>query len=258
MTTPRSISWLTSNKGKRLLIIDGFVFQSNKVLTKVTYWKCEIKECGATAHTDSNDQLVKERGTHTHLPSPERNEIRSLKKAAKDRVKVEAISVTQIYEEELAHAQLSTTALATAPSGNEASKCFLIFLLVSIIHLGYALNRIRREDVPLLPTSIQFEIPDTYSKSWEGENFLVADTINRKKRTLVFATDDQLRLLFKSEHILMDGTFDACPPFFNQIYSLHAIKQGQSKRLLKNILVSSFYRFCLCYRTALWTHGKDL
>jgi hypothetical protein len=122
MTILHTISWLASNKGKRLLVIDGFVFQSNKISAKVTYWKCEVKECGATGHTDSNDQLIRQNGEHTHLPSPERIEIRLLKKSAKDRVKSEAIPITQIYEEELAHAHLSVAALATAPSGNEASK----------------------------------------------------------------------------------------------------------------------------------------
>jgi hypothetical protein len=122
MATTSSISWLTSNKGKPLLVINGFVFQSNKKTTKVTYWKCETKDCEATAHTDSNDQLVKEKGDHGHLPSPEHNEIRSLKKAAKDRVATEATPIAQIYEEELARAQLSDAALANAPSGSEASK----------------------------------------------------------------------------------------------------------------------------------------
>ena len=122
MTILHTISWLASNKGKRLLVIDGFVFQSNKISAKVTYWKCEVKECGATALTNSNDQLISQNGEHTHLPPPERIEIRLLKNSAKDRVKSEAIPITQIYAEAVAHAHLSVAALATTPSGNEVSK----------------------------------------------------------------------------------------------------------------------------------------
>ena len=124
MTIPQTISWLASNKGNSLLVVDVLVFQSNKISAKVTYGKCELEECAVIAHIDSNDQLVKQKGEHTHLPSPECIEIWLLKKYTKDRVKLEAIPTTQIYEEELADAYLSVAALATAPFGNEACKYY--------------------------------------------------------------------------------------------------------------------------------------
>ncbi|CAF4665853.1 unnamed protein product [Rotaria socialis] len=52
--------------------------------------------------------------------------------------------------------------------------------------------------------------------------------MRRNKIILIFATDDQLRVLFKAKHILMGGTFSSCPPFFDQVYTLHAIKFEQS------------------------------
>ena len=79
-----------------------------------------MKECRVTAHTDSNDHVIKQKGVYTHLTSPERIEIRLLRKFAKDRSKSEAILITQIYEEELAYARLSVA----APSGNATNKHF--------------------------------------------------------------------------------------------------------------------------------------
>jgi hypothetical protein len=66
MTILHTTSWLAGNKGKHLLVLDVFVFQSNKISAKATYWKCEVKECEATAHTDSNDQLIKKK-ENTHI-----------------------------------------------------------------------------------------------------------------------------------------------------------------------------------------------
>ncbi|CAF4766639.1 unnamed protein product, partial [Rotaria magnacalcarata] len=41
---------------------------------------------------------------------------------------------------------------------------------------------------------------------------------------ILFATDKQLEVLFSSEWIFLDGTFDKCPKQFQQIYTIHALK----------------------------------
>jgi hypothetical protein len=92
-----------------------------------------------------------------------------------------------------------------------------------------SLHRIRREETPALPKSYVFDIPNLYAQTIGGDRFLICDKMHRNKRMLIFATDDQLRILFKAKHILMDGTFSSCPPYFDQIYTLHAIKYEQSE-----------------------------
>jgi hypothetical protein len=44
----------------------------------------------------------------------------------------------------------------------------------------------------------------------------------------MFSTDEQLITLFKAKQIMMDRTFDSCPPYFEQVYTLHGIKHGKS------------------------------
>jgi hypothetical protein len=116
------ITFLTSNKGKPILVIEDYVYRRNKVTSKVTYWICEVKTCKAGVHTDSNDQFVKLTGDHSHLPTPENLEIRKMKTVIKDRVKAETTSIGQIYDEELARAKLSKAALALASTAKEASE----------------------------------------------------------------------------------------------------------------------------------------
>lgn len=107
----------------------------------------------------------------------------------------------------------------------------------SFFRIDHGLNQLRRKTTPVLPTSMNFDIPLHYQKATDGQRYLLSDRIQRVdknvgKRLIVFATDEQLRLLFTSPHIMMDGTFDSCPPHFNQIYSIHGIKNEQSKLLL--------------------------
>jgi hypothetical protein len=95
---------------------------------------------------------------------------------------------------------------------------------------------------------MNFDIPSRYKKTTGGERYLLPDKIQRingnvEKRIIVYATDEQLRLLFTSTHIMMDGTFDSSPPHFDQIYSLHAIKNAQSKLLLS--CLKNTYLLCV-------------
>lgn len=118
-----SIEFISSNKGKPLLVLDMYVYQLNKSTTKKKYWKCEVKYCPATVHTNINDQFVRKGDQeHTHLSSPEHVQIRQLKGRVKDRVTHENIPIGKIYDDELARSQLSQSALAVAPTAEEASK----------------------------------------------------------------------------------------------------------------------------------------
>ena len=94
-----------------------------------------------------------------------------------------------------------------------------------------SLNRVRRQTTPKLPSSSDFEIPAFYSMTLNDRRFLLSDTTKRKKRIIIFSTDEQLIVLFKAKQVMMDGTFDACPPHFDQIYTIHAIKHGKCECL---------------------------
>ena len=117
------ISFVMTNKNKRLLTIDGYMYHQNKITEKIIYWICKQKSCWAGVHLTSDDKFVKFTNIqHNHMPTPERLEIRKLMTKIKARVNRETTAVGQIYTEELAQANLSTAALAIAPTAKEASK----------------------------------------------------------------------------------------------------------------------------------------
>jgi hypothetical protein len=102
-----TILFLISNKKKRLLVIDGYIYQQNKFTAKVRYWLSDIKLCNARVHLNSDDQFLKyTENPHTHMPVPERLEIRKMLTNIKSRVDRDATAIGQIYHEELVKANL--------------------------------------------------------------------------------------------------------------------------------------------------------
>ena len=123
------ISFVTSNKNKRLLVIDGYVYRQNKVTAKVVYWICEQKTCRAGVHLSPKDIFIKyANDDHSHMPMPERLEIRRMMDTIKHRVNSETGAIGQIYTQEIARANLSPSALAFALTAKQASKGMVYFL----------------------------------------------------------------------------------------------------------------------------------
>ncbi|CAF4389943.1 unnamed protein product, partial [Rotaria magnacalcarata] len=121
----------------------------------------------------------------------------------------ETTAIAKIYEEEIIKSRLSTRTLATLPLVRELQPGLL-----------YA----RRQLTPVLPSSSSFEIPDSYQLTLTKEIFLFSDTlVGRRKRMLLFGSITQLEMLFDSTTIFMDGTFSCTPPFFDQVFTIHAL-----------------------------------
>ena len=53
---------------------------------------------------------------------------------------------------------------------------------------------------------------------------------------LTFANELQLTILLKSEHIFIDGTFSVCPPFFDQVFSIHGVHHEHSEFSLYSLI----------------------
>ena len=95
--------------------------------------------------------------------------------------------------------------------------------------LESSLNRARRQTTLPLPKSSFFGVSETYSITNNGIKFLFTDTLIRKKRMILFATENQLRMLFSATHIMIDGTFSSCVPHFDQVFSIYSMHHGYSK-----------------------------
>jgi len=91
------------------------------------------------------------------------------------------------------------------------------------------MSKARRKNTPVIPSSVVFDIPESYQQTLSTDRFLFMDTFLKrgKSRILVFASDQQLKLLFNSDTIFMDGTFDTRPNHFEQVFLIHVRKFGQ-------------------------------
>ena len=91
------------------------------------------------------------------------------------------------------------------------------------------MSKTRRKMTPVIPSTVMFDIPESYQQTLSAKRFLLIDLCmsRGKDRILVFSSDQQLELLFESETVFMDGTFDTTPANFKQVYLIHAQKFGQ-------------------------------
>ncbi|CAF4169788.1 unnamed protein product, partial [Rotaria magnacalcarata] len=79
--------------------------------------------------------------------------------------------------------------------------------------------------MPPLPKSINFEIPTAFSVASSGETFVFFDHLYDKgtKRILAFSSSMQLKHLFSSKLICVDGTFSIVPKLYKQLVIIQTI-----------------------------------
>ncbi|CAF2843341.1 unnamed protein product [Rotaria sp. Silwood2] len=116
------ISFIQSQKGKPLLVLDKYLFKLNKPTTTKKYWICTLIECSAKIHTNINDHFIKMIGEHCHPAESERIDVREFRKNVKHRAINETTLIPRIYDEECAKAMLSTLSIAILPSEREINK----------------------------------------------------------------------------------------------------------------------------------------
>ncbi|CAM4882634.1 unnamed protein product [Rotaria socialis] len=217
------ISFVMSQKEKPLLVSDEYIFKLNKTTTTSKYWICADIACSAKIHTNTNNQLTKMTGEHSHVPEKETIAVREFREKIKQRVIEETTPIPRIYDEECAKATLSTAAIAVLPSEHSA------------------INKARRAVTPIIPTTQLFDIPGPFARTLRDNTFLTIDKlITRRQMMILFASDEQLKMLFSAETILMDGTFSSCPKIFDQVYTKHSIKYEQSFPCVFGLLPNRF------------------
>ena len=76
----------------------------------------------------------------------------------------------------------------------------------------------RGERFPSLPKKIEeVALPEHLKKTKRGDRFLLAED-GTKEKILIFATDENLRLVHSLKDLFADGTFQFCPALFGQLY----------------------------------------
>ncbi|CAF5101578.1 unnamed protein product, partial [Rotaria magnacalcarata] len=91
------------------------------------------------------------------------------------------------------------------------------------------LHKTRRRALPPVPRDQKFVVPPVYLETYSKEPFLIYD--KRKSqyggRVMMFASPEQLDVLFHSDILFADGTFRVSPILFEQLYVLLGMQHGE-------------------------------
>lgn len=102
-------------------------------------------------------------------------------------------------------------------------------------------NRVRQSARPHEPDDLTF----TLDMDHVPANFFRQDVRVGQRRHLLFASDEQLRLLSAARQWFVDGTFYVVNPPFTQLFTIHAFmkKDGEIKQVpLMYVMMSGKHR----------------
>ena len=170
------ITFISSQKRRALLALNHYIYKLNKITTTIKYWICSTSTCIAKIDTNLNDELLRTINEHCHPAEKENVDRRAFREKIKQRAIAETTPILRIYDEECSKAMLTAATIAVLPSERE---------------MNSAVNKARRALTPNIPRTQFFDIPDPFTKTLKGNDFLVSDKfIQRRQRMLLFASSD--------------------------------------------------------------------
>ena len=204
-----------SVRGKNKVVERGFIYVKNKVLADNTIvYECQLRrrgECNAKIHV--LDEVIVRR-MHVHHHAPDNSEVEVTK--VRNVLKRVAVSTEEPPIQILANNTLNM-------SEEAASKMPRISVLSRTI-------RKQRQVVvapgPLPENLAALVVHDEFQITTRGEQFLRYDSNNEDLRVLIFATDETLGLLERSDCWFCDGTFKVVPELFYQLYTVHVLQEN--------------------------------
>ncbi|CAF1493613.1 unnamed protein product [Rotaria sp. Silwood1] len=153
-----AINFSKTQKGRDLLMMNGYSYTLNKETKVQHYWRCETRLCSATLITTRNlitdIHSISSVGEihHLHAPSIAKQEIGVFRAQVKRRVREELTPVALLIEQEMRKVNLSSEAqqLLTHPQ-----------------HMKVAFSRERHKCIPNISQSLDFIISTcVYIDTW--------------------------------------------------------------------------------------------
>ena len=207
-----ALTFIKSNKGAHLLVIDSFSYRREKVIAGKEIWRCsdyKKLKCMSRCHT-KDGIITKTPGDHNHVPDQAKIEARKIINNLKER----AATTTESTHEMIA---TSSRGLNAAVAGQ----------FPVIRNIKQTVRRVRHENQTPLPNPASLDelvIPMEYTQAESGEQFLLHDSGPGQHRMLIFSTARNLQLLENCPNWYADGTFKTSPPLFQQVYTIHVLK----------------------------------
>jgi len=209
------MEFVKNRKGGDLLVHDGFTYRRDGHNGGKTYWVCskyDTEYC--RGRCISQDGLVTVTNkSHNHTVNPAEVEVR--RRLAQ--MKAQALTTQDLP------CQIITQTVTNASRSVAAS-------LPSTALMTRTINKTRKANAraPANPTCLSdLHIPDTYTVTTSGEEFLLSNT-GEADRILIFSTTANLRCLENSTQWHADGTFKSAPGIFTQLYTIHCVRNGST------------------------------
>lgn len=154
-------------------------------------------------------------------------EIRRLKGHVANWGRIKAAECVQAMKEQAATSRESACSIIQKAVQKISSEGNVKILKKSVIKR--TLRNVRRKNLPPEPKSFDEleEIPESYSKTVEGNRWLLLYEPDANEKMIILSSDNHLRYLKKQSYWIMDGTFKASPNLFLQLYAIHAQVHGQ-------------------------------
>ncbi len=191
---------------------ENYLYRLERISNLKQIWKCkkyDSLKCKARVHTE-DDRVVDVKGEHNHVPDPAEIKVREKILEIKEMAINSQASTASI----ISH---STVGVGEAVSGQMPS--------VALIKRTVQRTRHRINAPPPNPANLrELIIPESFTKTRLGENFLLFDSGASDNRILIFSTQRNLQLLANCEHWYVDGTFKTAPSLFHQLYSIHGVQ----------------------------------
>jgi len=212
------VDFIENGRGGHYLVQNGFKFHIKTRRNNRCYWRCVNGDCPASLTTVDNLPTGAGR-PHNHTGDIIEVAASAFINNVKKRCRDEVCPIPTIFDDELSKLRNQECDDTTVE---------MIRQIPTFHGCKSSLYRSRSKVLPKLPSSTnEAEIEGSLKETLAGERFLLCDdTDARGERILIFATDENLRLLCNATIIFGDGTFYACPRIFSQLYSLHASVDG--------------------------------
>lgn len=214
-----------SEKSKKKLFFEGHLFYKDRENLNKVYWKCEHfkSKCKARAITKDN-VIVKHTNMHNHIADAGHVEAQKVVSDIRNAAVVSCDTPNYIVAS--ISGRINQSVAAKLPSVPNLKR-----VIVNA--------RAKQNSGPVQPVSRRdIVFPEEFTRTEKGEPFLLFDSGPEDDRMLIFATAQNLQILRSSNHWHGDGTFKTVPLLFEQLYTIHALRENKSIPLVYILLAN--------------------
>lgn len=205
----------SSQKGKPLISIDGFTFGFQKMLAKDTVkrWTCTKKTCKAFVKTQGCDNSIIESildHNHEKLSAEVSN-----RKAVSNSIKRAAVEDINEKPMKLICKELKKTNIETFTTND-------IYRVRQNLYYARTTNSLIK--LPKSISEFHIAIDSTSIITNRNENFIIKN--DKDNHIVILSCSSNLSFLSTVSNWYVDGTFEYCPRFFTQLFTIHGLKNG--------------------------------